>query len=62
MDKSDDEEEGILRRYLMQDSKVNSTLRVGVVMRQVEGDRQYYTCVSLSFASIVLLLTLADHP
>lgn len=42
VDKSDDEE-GIVRRYLMQDSKVNSTLRVGVIMRQVEGDKNFVT-------------------
>lgn len=42
VDKSDDEE-GIVRRYLMQDSKVNSTLRVGVIMRQVEGDKNFIT-------------------
>ncbi|KAE8146420.1 mitochondrial inner-membrane-bound regulator-domain-containing protein [Aspergillus avenaceus] len=42
VDKSD-EDEGIVRRYLMQDSKVNSTLKVGISMRQVEGDRNYVT-------------------
>lgn len=41
-DKSDDEE-GILRRYLMQDSKINSTLKLGVIMRQVEGERSFST-------------------
>lgn len=46
VDKSDDEE-GIVRRYLMQDSKVNSTLRIGVVMRQTEGDKNFITWVSL---------------
>lgn len=44
VDKSDDEE-GIVRRYLMQDSKVNSTLRVGIVMRQIDGDRNFTTYV-----------------
>lgn len=39
----DEEEEGIVRRYLMQDSKVNSTLRVGVLMRLVEGERTFKT-------------------
>ncbi|PLN83232.1 N-terminal C2 in EEIG1 and EHBP1 proteins-domain-containing protein [Aspergillus taichungensis] len=42
VDKSDDDE-GIVRRYLMQDSKINSTLRIGIVMRQVEGDRNFTT-------------------
>lgn len=40
VDKSD-EEEGITRRYLMQDSKINSTLKVTVIMRQLEGDKNY---------------------
>ncbi|KAH7304949.1 N-terminal C2 in EEIG1 and EHBP1 proteins-domain-containing protein [Stachybotrys elegans] len=34
-------EEGIVRRHLMQDSKVNSTLRIGILMIQVDGDRNY---------------------
>ncbi|KAF9895374.1 hypothetical protein FE257_000279 [Aspergillus nanangensis] len=42
VDKSDDDE-GIVRRYLMQDSKINSTLRIGITMRQVEGDRNFTT-------------------
>jgi hypothetical protein len=35
------EEPGVTRRYLMQDSKVNSTLKIGVCMRQVEGDKNF---------------------
>lgn len=31
----------ITRRYLMQDSKVNATLRVGIGMRQIEGDTNF---------------------
>ncbi|KAL4965862.1 mitochondrial inner-membrane-bound regulator-domain-containing protein [Aspergillus stella-maris] len=42
VDKSDDDE-GIVRRYLMQDSKINSTLKIGIVMQQVEGDRNFTT-------------------
>ncbi|KFA77337.1 hypothetical protein S40288_04347 [Stachybotrys chartarum IBT 40288] len=34
-------EEGIVRRHLMQDSKVNSTLRIGILMVQVDGDRGF---------------------
>ncbi|KAI1392162.1 N-terminal C2 in EEIG1 and EHBP1 proteins-domain-containing protein [Hypoxylon trugodes] len=34
-------EEGIVRRYLMQDSKINSTLKVGVLMVQIDGERNY---------------------
>ncbi|EAW08171.1 N-terminal C2 domain-containing protein [Aspergillus clavatus NRRL 1] len=42
VDKSDDEE-GIVRRYLMQDSKINSTLRIGIAMRQIDGDKNFTT-------------------
>ncbi|KAL4793571.1 mitochondrial inner-membrane-bound regulator-domain-containing protein [Aspergillus venezuelensis] len=42
VDKSDDDE-GIVRRYLMQDSKINSTLKIGIVVQQVEGDRNFTT-------------------
>ncbi|RYP07951.1 hypothetical protein DL765_008972 [Monosporascus sp. GIB2] len=34
-------EEGIVRRYLMQDSRINSTLKVGILMVQVDGERNY---------------------
>ena len=33
----------LVRRHLMQDSKINSTLRVGVRMRQVSGTRDFRT-------------------
>ncbi|CRK17323.1 hypothetical protein BN1723_011259 [Verticillium longisporum] len=36
-----DVEEGIARRYLMQDSKINSTIKIGILMVQVDGDRNY---------------------
>lgn len=35
-------EDGVVRRYLMQDSKINSTLKLGIHMRYVEGSRDYY--------------------
>ncbi|KAK4973268.1 hypothetical protein LTR66_011208 [Elasticomyces elasticus] len=35
------EEDGIVRRYLMQDSKINSTLKIGIYMKQIEGDRNF---------------------
>ncbi|OAX83547.1 hypothetical protein ACJ72_02092 [Emergomyces africanus] len=35
--------EGVTRRYLMQDSKINGTLKVGIVMRHEEGDTNYVT-------------------
>ncbi len=34
-------EEGVVRRYLMQESKVNSTLKIGVLMMQVDGERNF---------------------
>ncbi|KAF7913264.1 hypothetical protein EAE99_010761 [Botrytis elliptica] len=34
-------EEGVVRRYLMQDSKINSTAKIGISMRQVEGERNF---------------------
>ncbi|KAK0387930.1 hypothetical protein NLU13_4175 [Sarocladium strictum] len=36
-----DVEDGIIRRYLMQDSKVNSTLKIGILMIQKDGDRNF---------------------
>ncbi|KKF96663.1 putative protein.08c [Ceratocystis platani] len=36
-----DAQDGIIRRYLLQDSKINSTLKIGVLMVQVDGDRNY---------------------
>ncbi|RDW93593.1 N-terminal C2 domain-containing protein [Aspergillus mulundensis] len=42
VDKSDDDE-GIIRRYLMQDSKINSTLKIGIALQQMEGDRNFTT-------------------
>ncbi|CAM1502145.1 Fc.00g041290.m01.CDS01 [Cosmosporella sp. VM-42] len=38
---SDVVEDGIVRRYLMQDSKVNSTLKIGILMVQVDGERSF---------------------
>lgn len=34
-------EDGIVRRYLMTDSKINSTLKVGILMVQLDGDRNF---------------------
>ncbi|KAI9054487.1 hypothetical protein LZ554_001645 [Drepanopeziza brunnea f. sp. 'monogermtubi'] len=36
-----DGEEGVVRRYLMQESKINSTLRIGILMKQVDGERNF---------------------
>ncbi len=42
VDRSDeDEDEGVTRRYLMQESKINSTLKIGILMKQIEGDRNF---------------------
>ena len=34
-------EDGIVRRYLMQESKVNSTVKIGIFMVQVDGERNF---------------------
>ncbi|TLD06915.1 hypothetical protein PgNI_10539 [Pyricularia grisea] len=36
-----DVREGIVRRHLMQESKINSTLKVGILMIQIDGDRNF---------------------
>lgn len=42
VNKDDDEDGlGITRRYLMQQSKINSTLRVGISMKQLDGDKNF---------------------
>jgi hypothetical protein len=38
-----EEDEGVIRRYLMFESKVNSTVKIGIAMRQIEGDRNFTT-------------------
>ncbi|KAJ5219089.1 uncharacterized protein N7498_001188 [Penicillium cinerascens] len=38
-----EEDEGVVRRYLMFDSKVNSTVKIGIAIRQLEGDRNFIT-------------------
>ena len=37
----EDGEEGITRRYLMQESKINSTLKVSILMKQTEGEKDF---------------------
>ncbi|KAI7785804.1 oestrogen-responsive protein [Diaporthe eres] len=34
-------QDGVIRRYLMQDSKINSTLKIGILMLQVDGERNF---------------------
>jgi len=36
-----DGEEGITRRYLMQESKINSTLKIGIAMKQIDGEKSF---------------------
>lgn len=43
-----EEDEGVVRRYLMFDSKVNSTVKIGIAMRQTEGDRGFTTYATRS--------------
>ncbi|KAK4124852.1 hypothetical protein N657DRAFT_643611 [Parathielavia appendiculata] len=38
---SDIVQDGVVRRYLMQDSKINSTLKISILMVQVEGEHNY---------------------
>ncbi|KAL9117766.1 MAG: hypothetical protein Q9187_005695 [Circinaria calcarea] len=38
---SDDTDGGITRRYLMQESKINSTLKISISMKQIDGDRNF---------------------
>lgn len=40
-DAIDTDDDGVMRRYLMQESKINSTLKIGIGMRQVDGERNY---------------------
>lgn len=37
----DEEGKVMVRRYLMQDSKINSTVKIGLGMSQVDGDRNF---------------------
>ena len=41
-DPQDESEDGsITRRYLLQDSKINCTLKIGIIMKQTEGDSNF---------------------
>lgn len=52
---SHDSEEGVTRRYLMQDSKINSTLKISLQLKHLEGDRNYYAYVQSPRSSAILL-------
>lgn len=46
VDESEDiapDEGGLPRRYLMEESKINSTLRVSIIMKQLDGERNFST-------------------
>jgi hypothetical protein len=34
-------DEGVVRRYLMMESKINSTLKIGICMKQIDGERSF---------------------
>lgn len=53
VDKGDDDE-SITRRYLMQDSKINSTLKIGIMMRLTEGDKNFVTYVNCELVASML--------
>ncbi|KAL9087558.1 MAG: hypothetical protein Q9159_003574 [Coniocarpon cinnabarinum] len=58
-------DEGICRRYLMQDSKINSTLKVGISMRFLEGDRNYIAPelkAAPAFGGIARIMTGEEGP
>lgn len=61
VDKVDDEE-GVVRRYLMFDSKVNSTVKIGIAMHQIEGDRNFTTYVFAQWAIHIRLLIKTRPP
>lgn len=42
----DGEDQWIVRRYLLRDSKINSTLNVGVRLKQTDGDTTFVTFVT----------------
>lgn len=51
---------GIVRRYLMQESKINSTLKIGIRMRQLEGETHFKAPVlktAMVFGGIAGVLT-----
>lgn len=54
-DHNHDSEEGVTRRYLMQDSKINSTLKISLQLKHLEGDRNYYAYVRPLRTSAALL-------
>ncbi|KAL1600785.1 hypothetical protein SLS60_007173 [Paraconiothyrium brasiliense] len=41
MNRTEGDEPGVTRRYLMQNSKINSTLKISIFLRQIEGDRNF---------------------
>ncbi|KAI4122775.1 MAG: hypothetical protein LQ338_005615 [Usnochroma carphineum] len=48
VDAGEDGDGTITRRYLMQDSKINSTLKIGIAMHLLEGDRNFSAYVHIA--------------
>lgn len=58
-------EDGIIRRYLMTDSKINSTLKVSILMVQLDGERHYVAPPLKSapvFGGIAGMTSSSSHP
>jgi N-terminal C2 in EEIG1 and EHBP1 proteins len=41
VDARHDGEDGVVRRHLMQESKINSTLKLAILMTHIEGEKNY---------------------
>lgn len=57
-------EDGIIRRYLMTDSKINSTLKLSILMIQIDGER-HYVAPPLKSAPVfggIAGMTSSSHP
>lgn len=58
-------EDGIIRRYLMTDSKINSTLKISILMIQIDGERHYVAPPLKSapvFGGIAGMTSSSSHP
>lgn len=58
-------EDGIIRRYLMTDSKINSTLKISILMIQIDGERHYVAPPLKSapvFGGIAGVTSSSSHP
>lgn len=58
-------EDGIIRRYLMTDSKINSTLKISILIIQIDGERHYVAPPLKSapvFGGIAGMTSSTSHP